>query len=74
MTFILTESLHRLCYQRPAADATHAPEQADLPVSYVGICGVAAVRVYNHGHDRAQHRRAHDEGTCLIIQGGPGRA
>ena len=59
----LTEGLYRLCHQRQAADALHAPEHALLPVPHVEVCGVAALRVLHHDHDSPEHRGAHDEGT-----------
>lgn len=71
------EGLHRLRHQRQAADAPHAAEQAELPVPHVAVCGVAAVRVHHHGHDRPQHHRAHDEGDpappCPSRPDGPHR-
>lgn len=71
-----TEGLHRLRHQRQTSDPTHAPEQAELPVPHVAVCGVSAFRVHHHGHDRPEHHRADDEGEAggRLLHTPPGKA
>lgn len=58
------EGLHRLCHQRQADDPLHAPEQTNLPVQTVALCGIALFRVHGARHDCSQHCGPHDEGKA----------
>lgn len=71
----VSESLHRLCYQRKAFYALHAPKPPDAPVPTVALRRLALVRVHSPGHDRAQHCGPHDEGNYTAsLKHGPVQA